>query len=104
MPRGVVVTPGEDAALVMIELRAVNTARVWLLNADLDFPADQVRLLIQAATGTDYDILTRQVKTLDPARWREIRNRSEQIAAQHAKTCNYPDANQWLQLHNLPGH
>jgi conflict system STAND superfamily ATPase/WD40 domain-containing protein len=79
-----------------------HTARVWLLNADLDFPADQFILWIQAATDTDYDVLSREVKTLDPARWREIRNHYEQVAAEHAKTCKYPEANQWLQLHNPP--
>jgi hypothetical protein len=80
-----------------------GTARVWLLAADLDFPADQIELRIQAVTGSDYDFVARQAKTLDPERWRLIRERYEKIAADHAKSCRYPDANQWLRLQNEPG-
>jgi hypothetical protein len=81
-----------------------KTARVWLLNADLDFPAEHVELWIEAVTGSQYDFATRQVKTLDPERWCLIREHHEKIAADHAITCKYPNANQWLRLHNEPLH
>lgn len=81
-----------------------DTARVSLLNADLDFPAEHVELWIQAVTGTEYDFVTRQVKTLDQKRWHLIREDYEKIAADHAKCCKYRAANQWLRLQNEPGH
>lgn len=81
---------------------SADTAHVWLLNADLDFPAEQVELWIQAVTASEYDFVTRQVRTIEPERWRNIRERYENIAADHLKTCKYPDANQWLLLQNQP--
>lgn len=75
-------------------------ARVWVSNADLDFPARYFPLWIQAVTGTEYDVVTCEVKTLDPERWRLIRGRYETVAADHSKTCKYSDANQWLRLQN----
>jgi hypothetical protein len=47
--------------------------------------------------------ITRQVKTLDGERWHRIREEYEKIAADHAETCKYPAANQWLRLQNEPG-
>lgn len=44
------------------------TARVWLLDADIDFPAEDVELWIQAVTGTDYDFVTHQLRPIDPER------------------------------------
>jgi hypothetical protein len=79
---------------------ADNTARAWLLNADLDFPAEHVELWIKAVTGSEYDFVTRRVKSLDPERWRLIREHYEEIAVDHAKTCKYPDANHWISLSN----
>ncbi len=38
-----------------------DTARVSLLNADLDFPAEHFELWIQAVTGTEYDFVTRHL-------------------------------------------
>jgi hypothetical protein len=78
------------------------TVRVWPLNADFDFPAEYISLWIQAVTGSEYDFVTRQVKPLAPERWRHIREHYEKIAAEHAKTCKYPDANQWLREQKEP--
>jgi len=75
---------------------ADSTARIWILNADLDFPAEHVELWTEAMTGSELDVVTQEVKTLEPNRWREIRQRYEAIAADHAKTCKYPDANEWF--------
>ena len=75
-----------------------NTARLWLLDADVDFPAEHIELWIQAVTGSEYDLVTHQARTLDPERWHVIREHYEKIAADHAKTCEYPHANQWLSL------
>ena len=80
-----------------------NTARVWLLDADLDFPAEDVQLWIQAVTATEYDFVTRQVKPIEPDRWRQLKRRDEQIAAEHARVCKYRDANHWLRFHGQPG-
>jgi len=65
------------------------TARVWLLDADIDFPAEDVELWIQAVTGTDYDFVTHQLRPIDPERRRLIREQYEKIAADHAKVCKY---------------
>ena len=73
-----------------------KTVRVWFLNAELDFPAKDLELWIQAVTGTEYDSVANQAKTLDPERWHLIRQRYERIASDHAKICKYPDANRWL--------
>jgi hypothetical protein len=67
----------------------------------MDFPAEFVQLWIQAVTGSEYDFVSRQVKTLDTERWHKIRQRYEQIASQHAKVCRYPDANYWLRYSPL---
>ena len=53
-------------------------------------------------TGSEYDFVTLQVRTIEPERWRHIREHYENIAADHLKTCKYPDANQWLLLQNQP--
>jgi hypothetical protein len=74
-----------------------KTARVWLLDADLDFPAEHIPLWVQAVTGSEYDFAEHRLMPLDPDRWREIRPRYQQIAAEHAKKCKYPDANHWMQ-------
>jgi hypothetical protein len=58
---------------------------------------------MQAVTGGEYDFVTRQVKTLEPERWRLIQERYEKNAADHAKACKYADANQWLILQNEQG-
>ena len=73
-----------------------GTAHVWPLNVDFDFPAQYVELWMSAMTGSELDLVTQEVKTLGPDRWREIRRRYEAFAADHAKTCKYPDANEWL--------
>ena len=65
------------------------TARVWLLDADIDFPAEDVELWIQAVTGTDYDFVTHQLRPIDPERRRLIREQYEKVAADHAKVCKY---------------
>ena len=74
-----------------------GTARVWILPIDMDFPAEHVRLALQTLTATDFDFVTRQVRILSPAEWQLTRNRYEQIAAEHAKTCKYREFNEWLQ-------
>jgi WD40 repeat protein len=81
-----------------------KTARVWLLNADLDFPAGAIDLWVEAMTGSEMDLVTQEVKTLDPTGWHEIRRRYEAIAADHAKNCKYPDANEWLREQKELGH
>jgi hypothetical protein len=81
---------------------ADNTARLWLLDTDLDFSSASVQLWIQAVTGSEYDFVERRVKTIDPDRWRELRQRYRQIAAEHAKTCKYPDANHWIHYEQQP--
>ena len=45
----------------------------------------------------------REVKTLGPERWHLIQGRYEKIAADHAKSCKYPDATPWLRLRNESG-
>ena len=76
-----------------------NTARLWDLNADLDFPAEYLQLWLQAVTATEYDFVTRQIKTMEPARWNAVRQHYEQIATEHARVCQYPRANHWLLTH-----
>ncbi len=77
-----------------------NMGCIWLLNADLDFPADALELLIQAFTGSEYDFVAEQVKMLDTQRWHSIRERYKRMASEHAKICKYPEANRWLQERN----
>jgi hypothetical protein len=66
-------------------------------------PLEHVELWIHAVTGTEYDFVTRQVKTLEPERWHVMKEHYEKIAVEHAKICKYPDANQWLHLQGEPG-
>jgi hypothetical protein len=73
-----------------------GTARVWPLNVDFDFPADAVERWVETITGFEYDFVVQQAKGLDSPRWRSIRQQYEKIASDHAKTCKYPEVNQWL--------
>jgi len=47
-------------------------------------------------TATELDPVTHEVKAIDPARWRKLKAEYDKIAAEHASTCKYPEANQWL--------
>ena len=76
-----------------------GAAWLWDVSADLDLPADAVKTFIAAVTGTELNVDTRQVETIEPARWRQIRGEYERTAAAHARVCKYPQANQWLALH-----
>jgi hypothetical protein len=64
-----------------------NTDGVLLLHADLDFPAEQFEVWIQAGTATEYDFVPRQVKTLDPELCRAIRRK--------AFACRGPELRLW---------
>lgn len=81
---------------------ADHTARLWDISADLDFPADQFKTLVQALTGVELDVNSQQLKTIEPARWLTIRDQYNRIASAHALVCKYPTANQWLLFHPVP--
>ena len=78
---------------------ADGTARVWTLSMDLDFPSESVSLWLQALTGTEFDLVTRQVNKLSKEAWAETRRRYDRVAEAHAKTCHYREFNDWLRQH-----
>jgi WD40 repeat protein len=76
-----------------------DQAQLWDVGADYDFPADKVKNWVQAATGAEMDVETRQVNVLTPEHWRQARDEYERVASAHARVCKYPGENQWLLLH-----
>ncbi|MCP4660667.1 MAG: hypothetical protein GY856_35145 [bacterium] len=76
-----------------------NTARLWDVGADLDFPADSVVLQVRAVTGTEFIPLTREIRVIEPGRWRKIKSDWERMARSHYKVCRYPRYNLWRRFH-----
>jgi len=94
--RGAVFTKDESRILTW---SADNTARLWDITVDLDFPADQVKNWVRTVTGTELDVDSRQLRNIEPERWRRMKADYERVAAAHARVCKYPRANQWLLFH-----
>lgn len=74
----------------------LDSLRIWLLDADLDFPVESVSTWTQAATGSEFDPVTGEIRAMYTERWREVRAQYEKVATEHARSCQYRDANQWL--------
>jgi hypothetical protein len=72
-----------------------KVAKLWALDADLDFPAEHLALWVQAVTGSEYDLTTAEVRAMYTERWRKVRAEYDKIAAEHARTCKYPEFNHW---------
>jgi len=75
-----------------------GTARLWDIASDTDFPIDHIKLQVMAITGTFYDANTNTVNVISPAKWREIKERYMELAAQHYKSCRYPEGNVFRRL------
>ena len=56
-------------------------------------------LWLQALTGTEFDLVTRQVNNLSKEAWAETRRRYDRLAETHARTCQYREFNDWLRQH-----
>jgi hypothetical protein len=76
-----------------------NTARLWEMNIDLDFPRQDIKLWTQAVTGTELNIDSRQPTNIELDRWHRIQAEYKRLAEAHAKVCKYPRANQWILFH-----
>ena len=74
--------------------------RTWPIDADLDFPPERIQLWLQAVTATEFDFVARQLKPIEAAAWRQIKDRYDKIAADHALVCKYPGSNDWLRSHS----
>ena len=76
-----------------------GTARLWDIGLDLDFPAKDYEIELQALTGTSFNVLTKAIEAIDdPLRWRQIREEYLQLARKHYQDCQYPRANRFRQL------
>jgi len=76
-----------------------NPAKLWDIAVDLDFPADQIKNWVRTVTGTELDVDSRQLKNIEPERWRRMKADYERVAFAHARVCKYRRANQWLLFH-----
>ncbi|MEM6795325.1 MAG: hypothetical protein AAF725_15210, partial [Acidobacteriota bacterium] len=66
--------------------------RLWDLDADYDFPAAHLPLMVEAMTGTTLDEFGRAM-AIPTDEWRIKRRHYLRIAAEHAKVGKYPHAN-----------
>ena len=77
-----------------------NSAQLWHLDVDYDFPPEHLPLFVEVATGTavdDYD----NFRFLNSQEWEERRKKYIKIAEEHLKTCKYKHVNVYLQ-HQKP--
>ena len=75
-----------------------DTAMIWDVGVDWDFPPDKIKLQVMALTGTEMDLETREVKVLDPERWYQVRDEYIKVARQYLKTCKYLQSNVYRKL------
>ncbi|MCP3960993.1 MAG: hypothetical protein GY719_24365, partial [bacterium] len=73
--------------------------RVWDGGADLDLPSEVVVLQARAITGTELVPQNRETKTIEPRRWRQIRDDWEDSGRSHYRVCQYPRYNLWRRFH-----
>jgi WD40 repeat protein len=78
-----------------------GTVQRWNLEADDDFPRQHWPLLVEVATGAEVDPATGIVHGLSPADWEKKRAQYREVAAQHLKTCEHPQANLYLRQERL---
>jgi WD40 repeat protein len=69
-----------------------NTARQWNVKADMDFPPEQLSLLVEVMTGTAMDDAG-NITVLTADEWLQRKDSYAAIAAHHLTTCRYRDAN-----------
>jgi WD40 repeat protein len=72
-----------------------GTARQWNVKVDLDFPSEQLPLLVEVMTGTAMDDAG-NIRALTAEEWLQRKNSYVVIAARHLTTCRYRDANLYL--------
>lgn len=70
-----------------------NTARLWDIGVDYDFPVDLLKLQIAALTGTEFDPASGEIKVIEPERWEKMKARYLEKASHHYKSCQYKNAN-----------
>jgi len=73
-----------------------NTARVWQISGDVDFPKDKTVLQIEALNGTKFNPITRVLEIMPAHEFNDTKEKYLQIAREHARTCQYPRQNIYL--------
>jgi WD40 repeat protein len=74
---------------------ADGTARSWDISYDADFPKNIFRLQTLTLTGIELNPATREIKCLEKDKWEELAKEYFEAAANHYKTCRYPEYNLW---------
>jgi len=75
-----------------------GTARLWDIDVDWDYPIDKIKLQVKALTGTKFNTTTMGIEVIEPDEWRKIKMEYMEFAAEHYKTCKYPNANVFRKL------
>ncbi|EON74872.1 hypothetical protein ADIS_4667 [Lunatimonas lonarensis] len=72
-----------------------RTAKVWEIDADLDFPTEHFFQQVEALTGNTLNEKTLELEVLEPELWKSKKEQYEKIAREHFKVCKHPKANWW---------
>ena len=73
-----------------------GTIKLWDIPGDLDLPKDDFLLQTQVTTGTIYNENTDVLEVIPPAEWQEKKKAWLKKAKAHAKKCQYPHQNVFI--------
>ncbi|MCP4149128.1 MAG: hypothetical protein GY757_15385, partial [bacterium] len=81
------------------KLNTASPLQKWDFDGvDYDFPIDKIKLRVMVLTGTKLNALSREVGTIEPQHWHELKKQYLKFAREHYKTCKYPQANVYRKL------